>query len=643
MASSSQLKQEVSAARSFMDSSKFRIYMAFNYSKYRVGIAQNILLELKLLSQDGYTHILSLSYPLPAGIGYYILNKISTSEERVGSYFHTKINMTFLQRLCRPQAQRWAVQRRLLRGVKRGLIAFKYPTEFYVEEASLSDCQGLSLPNDYELHVIWRLMAGKILFSHEINHRLRKIGEIKSSYEDILQVLVYNGECTMHPGVQALDFGQFRCNRCGETKGFYHGDCFLCGNSHCYSCIECDSMGTSRLCSILYSLELGRIESSIKDKVEMKLSFPMTPAQNRASELVRAFLQEDTPKEVGCLVWAVCGAGKTEVVFSAVEETLNRGGRVLFAIPRRDVVRELEPRIKKAFPTVRVSALYGGSVERDESAELILATTHQAIRFFQAFDLVILDEADAYPYKGSRMLYFALERARKKSGRIVYMTATPNKDLKEQAKRNELKVVTIPARHHGHPLPVPTILKERLTRSSSDRHKVYRIPPKVLAFIEGSAISGAQVFIFVPTIEKSERAGKALKKYFSIRPKRAGWSEWVEYSHSQDPYRAQKCKHFSEGRFPIFVTTTILERGITVRRANVVVLFADKNFIFDQGSLIQMAGRSGRTVEYPYGEVLFVGEQITKDMELAIKSIEDMNEEARRRGYLKESNPCVEA
>ena len=139
------------------------------------------------------------------------------------------------------------------------------------------------------------------------------------------------------------------------------------------------------------------------------------------------------------------------------------------------------------------------------------------------------------------------------------------------------------------------------------------------------------------------RAGKALKKYFGIKPKRAGWLEWVEYSHSQDPHRAQKCKQFSEGRFPIFVTTTILERGITVRRANVVVLFANKSFVFDQGSLIQMAGRSGRSVEYPYGEVLFVGEQITKDMELAIKSIEDMNEEARRLGYLKEPNPCVEA
>ena len=99
-------------------------------------------------------------------------------------------------------------------------------------------------------------------------------------------------------------------------------------------------------------------------------------------------------------MWAVCGAGKTEMCFAAVAAELARGGRVLFAVPRRDVVRELGPRLRAAFPHVQLQVLHGGADRAVlpvlPPGSVTVATTHQVLRYDRAFDLVILDEVDAF-------------------------------------------------------------------------------------------------------------------------------------------------------------------------------------------------------------------------------------------------------
>mgnify|MGYP002514264655 CR=1 FL=1 len=50
-------------------------------------------------------------------------------------------------------------------------------------------------------------------------------------------------------------------------------------------------------------------------------------------------------KENNILVYAVCGAGKTEIIVKVIERTLKKGGKVGIIIPRRDLVVELGKRI----------------------------------------------------------------------------------------------------------------------------------------------------------------------------------------------------------------------------------------------------------------------------------------------------------
>ncbi|ABZ83376.1 conserved hypothetical protein [Heliomicrobium modesticaldum Ice1] len=349
--------------------------------------------------------------------------------------------------------------------------------------------------------------------------------------------------------------------------------------------------------------------------------------------------------EGGALVWAACGAGKTEVAFAAIGQVLRQGGRVLFAVPRRDVVLELAPRIEQAFPGTPVHCLYGGSAskfgDKAERSRLVVATTHQAIRFYRAFDLVVLDEADAFPYQGSAMLYHAVSRSRKRDGRIVLMTATPDQEMKQAVRKKKLFLVTIPARHHGYPLPTPTIVLEKAWRWERER---MIFPEGLLRFLHRSVEGDfAQVFLFVPSVFLAQRVGESLKAATRLPPFNDFKGTWVEYSHSRDPEREAKRQRFSRQLFPLFVTTSIMERGITVPRANVVVLFAENERIYDERTLVQMAGRAGRSSERPYGEVWFMATQVTAAMQEAVETIRWLNEQARREGFLRSDGGAREA
>src|SRR5699024_790229 len=99
-----------------------------------------------------------------------------------------------------------------------------------------------------------------------------------------------------------------------------------------------------------------------------------------------------------------------------------------------------------------------GSKDKYGTAQFMIATTHQLIRYKRAFDVIIIDEVDAFPYHADRSLPFVTKRARRKNGTTIYLTATPRTKQKMQMKLNQLNHVFVPARFHGHPLPIPNLL-----------------------------------------------------------------------------------------------------------------------------------------------------------------------------------------
>ncbi|MBM7866660.1 DEAD/DEAH box helicase family protein [Heliobacterium gestii] len=545
-------------------------------------------------------------------------------------------------------------------------------------------------------------LEGRLLFTAELEKAIaerEREGGVNRNFpigqlEDLLQILALAGAVEIFPSILLNSPDDARCVRCGQSGRISVSRCVRCGREQCYYCEDCLPMGEARLCRPLYGLAgdeewLDRWQSELlpwltgaadgggrtggdkprrpdaqREDVPLRgprLAFPLNRMQETASLRLVEWLHAGaavTDRPVGnggdgrasteqrfsangALVWAACGAGKTEVSFAAISQVLGRGGRVLFAVPRKDVVLELAPRIQQAFPGERIVSLYGGSAEKFGHSRLVVATTHQAIRFYRTFDLVVLDEADAFPYQGSAMLYHAVSRARKRDGRIIFMTATPERQMKQAVQEKRLTLVTIPARHHGYPLPVPRIILEKEWRWQRER---MMFPEELLRFLHRS-VEGefAQVFLFVPSVFLAQQVGESLKAATRMPPFNDFKGAWVEYSHSRDPDREAKRQRFSRQLFPLFVTTSIMERGITVPRANVVVLFAENERVYDERTLVQMAGRSGRSTERPYGEVWFMGTRVTAAMQEAVDTIHWLNEQARREGFLRPAEEAREA
>jgi competence protein ComFA len=258
---------------------------------------------------------------------------------------------------------------------------------------------------------------------------------------------------------------------------------------------------------------------------------------------------------------------------------------------------------------------------------ITLATTHQLLRCHEAFDLVLIDELDAFPYHNNPMLLYAAAKSRKPDGVTVLLSATPPPDLQRQAAYNRLPHARVPVRFHRHPLPVP--IRVAANTLPYWLHKE-AIPKRVLALIKHSVDRGAQLFVFVPYISDVE----GLVKLFRDSASLLGLPlEAVEGTSSKDPARSDKVIAFRNRTIRLLVTTTILERGVTVPKSDVFVLSAD-NPQFDSAALVQMAGRAGRSADDPYGYVYFAGKEMTISQRDAIRQIRRMNTIAKRKGYL---------
>ncbi len=112
----------------------------------------------------------------------------------------------------------------------------------------------------------------------------------------------------------------------------------------------------------------------------------------------------------------------------------------------------------------------------------------------------------------------------------------------------------------------------------------------------------------------------------------------IEGTSSQDEERSNKVLAFRSGEIRILVTTTILERGVTVPKSDVYILDADSE-LFDEASLVQMAGRAGRSKDDPNGIVVFASPEWTSAQRAAVKQIKSMNKIAIKSGFLRTANP----
>ncbi|WP_232225558.1 DEAD/DEAH box helicase [Oceanobacillus manasiensis] len=456
-----------------------------------------------------------------------------------------------------------------------------------------------------------KLFAGKLLLRHEI-----PLSE--AHFSQALKQEIFR---TVSPF--SKKHFTLQCNRCGNTAKHLlpRYPCSRCGKAHRY-CRKCIAMGRVSTCSMLYEWADQTPHWPIYVN-PCSWKGTLTDAQQHAADRIATAIQAE---EKELLSWAVCGAGKTEMLFPAITIALQQGKRICLATPRADVVRELKPRIQQAFEEVTVQALYGGSNDKTGSAQLILSTTHQLLRFKQAFHVMIIDEVDAFPYHADPSLSFATKRAVKPSGTTIYLTATPRKQQLKRLRKNNLPHIFVPRRFHGYPLPVP---KTKQVINLKRQLKSKQLPKAFLKWLLTREKTQRQILIFVPTINLADHLQKPLTN-FLLENNVIQTKQQASAVHASDAEREEKVKAYRNRELFVLVTTTILERGVTFPSVDVVILDAGHQ-VFDQAAIVQIAGRAGRSPDDPHGEVLLFHDGKTDAMVEAAASIRDMN---RRGGFV---------
>lgn len=374
----------------------------------------------------------------------------------------------------------------------------------------------------------------------------------------------------------------FRCQICGNDDPNKIG--YLNGKPYCRACLS-------------FNKEKASVFSHTPKNADYRLNYSLSEDQYHISfEILNAIKDS---KNV--LLKAVCGAGKTELTFEAIKYVIERGGYVGFATPRRDVTIELFNRFKTVFKSNKVIAIYGGN--NDElDGDLICLTTHQLYRFDHYFDLLIIDEVDAFPFAGNEVLMNIALKSIK--GNLIMMSATATKEIENLFMNADSKVLTLNSRYHGYPLITPEIIV-------SYSFLKYAC---LLYYLKKFLNDNKQVFVFTPTIDLCEK----VYKFISIFLKNG------EYVHSKRINRDEIINDFKVGKIKYLITTSILERGVTVKGLQVIVFMADHK-LYDFKALVQISGRVGRKINDPVGRVIFLLDKQNEQIKKCVDEIKRAN------------------
>ena len=375
----------------------------------------------------------------------------------------------------------------------------------------------------------------------------------------------------------------YKCPICGNTDSIYIG----IRNNHPY-CRKC----------ITFRGQEATGDYPLCDKADFKLNYELTKEQKLMSDK----LVDNFRHGMNTLVHAVCGSGKTEIIFDVITYALRYKMRVGYTVPRRDVIKEIYERFKCVFKNNRVDVVYGGHTNVIES-DLICITTHQLFRYDHYFDLLIIDEIDAFPYNDNEVLEAFFKRSIK--GHCIMLSATPSEKVLKEFHKQGSTYLELNTRYHGHPLPVPEVL---IRKKFLKYVELYQRTKNILS-------RSKQLFIFCPTIKICESTYNYLKLLLPNG----------EYVHSKRENRSEIIDAFRNKKISYLVTTAVLERGVTIKDVQVIVFQAD-HAVYDSHALVQISGRVGRKSDAPEGNVYFICEEITKHIKTAVNDIKRSNE-----------------
>jgi len=339
------------------------------------------------------------------------------------------------------------------------------------------------------------------------------------------------------------------------------------------------------------------------------LPFGLTSAQKRVIKEIRT----DTARgrQMNRLLQGDVGSGKTIVAVLIMLLAVDNNYQACLMAPTEILAQQHFQTISELLKGVNVQvALLTGSTksaarkkilnELKEDNLKILIGTHALIEDavqFNNLGIVIIDEQHRFGVAQRAKLW----QKAAVPPHILVMTATPIPRTLAMTAYGDLDYSVIDEMPPGRQ-PITTVHRYESHRS------------KVMDFIRTEIDKGRQVYIIFPLIEESAKLDyeNLMKGYENVKAYFPEPKYWISMVHGRQP-AAQKelnMRRFVEHDTQIMVSTTVIEVGVNVPNASVMVIESAEKFGLSQ--LHQLRGRVGRGAEKSYC-ILLTGSKLGND------------------------------
>ncbi len=353
-----------------------------------------------------------------------------------------------------------------------------------------------------------------------------------------------------------------------------------------------------------------------------KLPFELTTAQKRVIKEIR----QDTQRgmQMNRLLQGDVGSGKTVVALMIMLLAIDNGYQACIMAPTEILAQQHYSSIKELLGDGFLSLeLLTGSTpkkarralhERLESGDLhILIGTHALIEDavkFHNLGLVVIDEQHRFGVEQRAKLW----RKNKIPPHVLVMTATPIPRTLAMTLYGDLDISVIDELPAGRK-PIRTV------------HLYHSQRLRMFGFMREEIARGRQIYIVYPLIKESEKldllyleAGiEAISREFPL----PGYRISIVHGKLKSKEKAFEMQRFIKGETQIMVATTVIEVGVNIPNASVMIIENAERFGLSQ--LHQLRGRVGRGAEQSFC-ILMSGNKLSSDARIRLDTMVRTND-----------------
>jgi len=351
-----------------------------------------------------------------------------------------------------------------------------------------------------------------------------------------------------------------------------------------------------------------------------QLPFPLTDAQKRVIREIYADLKSG--KQMNRLLQGDVGSGKTIVGFICMLLVVGSGAQAALMAPTEILAQQHYANLKKYADAMQISiALLTGSVKKSQRKPIheqleagtlkILVGTHALLEEgvkFNRLGLAIVDEQHRFGVAQRSKLW---QKNADVFPHVLVMTATPIPRTLAMTLYGDLEISVIDELPKGR--------KPIITTHRFDSHRLL-----VNGFLKTQIDAGRQVYIVYPLIEESEKLDlkHLMDGYESIARAFPEMPISILHGKMKSEAKDYEMARFAKGETKIMVATTVIEVGVDVPNASVMVIESSERFGLSQ--LHQLRGRVGRGAEQSYC-ILMSGNKLSSDSKVRIQTMVKTN------------------